>query len=113
MTLGRSGLLDPGLEVAVEGEDRAGQVAAAADELACDPYLHRLLTATQPAGDPVEPPRLPAGKTTVGIKRGPLDIVLGVDAVVTWSRFPIYLHKAEDRFAARAEQAFPGELDDF
>jgi len=56
MTLGRSGLLDPGLEVAVEGEDRAGQVAAAADELACDPYLHRLLTATQPAGDPVEPP---------------------------------------------------------
>ncbi len=53
----RRGLLDPGLELAVEGEDRAGQRAAAADELACDPHLHRLLAATQPAGDPVEPNR--------------------------------------------------------
>jgi len=26
--------------------------------------------------------------------------------------FLIYLHKAEDRYAALAEQAFPGDLDD-
>jgi membrane protein DedA with SNARE-associated domain len=42
--------------------------------------------------------------------RGPLDIILGVIAVVVVVGFLIYLHKAEDRYAARAEQAFPGEL---
>jgi len=45
--------------------------------------------------------------------RGPLDIVLGVIAVVIVVAFLIYLHRAEDRFAAHAEEAFPGELDDF
>lgn len=42
--------------------------------------------------------------------RGPLDIVLGAVAVAVIIGFLIYIHKAEDRYAARAEQAFPGEL---
>lgn len=42
--------------------------------------------------------------------RGPLDIFLGVIAVAVVLGFLIYLHKAEDRYAARAERAFPGEL---
>ena len=42
--------------------------------------------------------------------RGPLDIILGAIAVAVVIGFLIYLHKAEDRYAARAEQAFPGEL---
>jgi membrane protein DedA with SNARE-associated domain len=42
--------------------------------------------------------------------RGPLDIILGAVAVVVVIGFLIYLHKAEDRYSARAEQAFPGEL---
>lgn len=42
--------------------------------------------------------------------RGPLDIVIGAVAVLIVVGFLIYLHRAEDRFAARAEQAFPGEL---
>lgn len=45
--------------------------------------------------------------------RGPLDIILGVIAVVVVIAFLVYLHKAEDRFAERAEAAFPGDLDDF
>lgn len=44
--------------------------------------------------------------------RGPLDIVLGVIAVLIVVAFLIYLHRAEDRFAERAEEAFPGDLDD-
>src|SRR6185503_321847 len=31
------------------------QLAAAADELAADPYLHRLLVAAEPAPEPLEP----------------------------------------------------------
>ena len=42
--------------------------------------------------------------------RGPLDIILGAVAVVVVIGFLVYLHKAEDRYAARAEEAFPGEL---
>jgi membrane protein DedA with SNARE-associated domain len=42
--------------------------------------------------------------------RGPLDIILGAVAVVVVVGFLIYLHRAEDRYAARAEEAFPGEL---
>jgi membrane protein DedA with SNARE-associated domain len=44
--------------------------------------------------------------------RGPLDIVIGVIAVVIVIAFLVYLHKAEDRYATLAEQAFPGELKD-
>jgi membrane protein DedA with SNARE-associated domain len=47
---------------------------------------------------------------TVSRVRGPLDIVLGAIAAVVVVGFLIYLHKAEDRFAVRAEQAFPGTL---
>ena len=43
--------------------------------------------------------------------RGPLDIVLGAIAVLVVVAFLIYLHKAEDRYAALAEQAFPGSLE--
>jgi membrane protein DedA with SNARE-associated domain len=42
--------------------------------------------------------------------RGPLDIVLGATAVLVVVGSLIYLHTAEDRYAARAEQAYPGEL---
>jgi hypothetical protein len=42
--------------------------------------------------------------------RGPLDIILVAVAVIVVIGFLIYLHKTEDRFSARAEQAFPGEL---
>jgi hypothetical protein len=49
------GVLDPRVELAVELEDGAGEVAAAADELARDPYLHRLLGATKATGNTVEP----------------------------------------------------------
>lgn len=42
--------------------------------------------------------------------RGPLDIVLAAIAVAVVIGFLIYLHKAEDRYAARAEQAYPGQL---
>ena len=42
--------------------------------------------------------------------RGPVDIVLGAVAVAVVIAFLIFLHRTEDRFAARAEQAFPGEL---
>ncbi len=42
--------------------------------------------------------------------RGPLDIILGATAVAVVVGSLIYLHKAEDRYAAKAEQAFPGEL---
>ena len=42
--------LDPRLQLAVEGEDRAGEAAAAADELARDPHQHRLLAAARAGG---------------------------------------------------------------
>ena len=48
--------------------------------------------------------------TAVSHLRGPLDIILGATAVAVVAGFLIYVHKAEDRFALRAEQAFPGEL---
>jgi membrane protein DedA with SNARE-associated domain len=44
--------------------------------------------------------------------RGPLDIVLGVAAAVVVVGFLVYLHRAEERFAAKAEQAFPGKLEE-
>ena len=44
--------------------------------------------------------------------RGPLDIVIGAVAVLIVIAFLVYLHKAEDRYATLAEQAFPGELED-
>jgi membrane protein DedA with SNARE-associated domain len=43
--------------------------------------------------------------------RGPLDIILGAIAVLVVVASLVYLHKAEDRYAARAEQAFPGGLE--
>jgi len=43
------------VEVAVELADRATQRAAAAEQIACDPHLRRLLTAGQPPSHPVEP----------------------------------------------------------
>jgi membrane protein DedA with SNARE-associated domain len=44
--------------------------------------------------------------------RGPLDIILGAIAILIVIGFLIYLHKAQDRYAALAEQEFPGDLDD-
>jgi membrane protein DedA with SNARE-associated domain len=43
--------------------------------------------------------------------RGPLDVVLGAVAVLVVIALLIYLHKAEDRYASLAEQAFPADLD--
>lgn len=43
--------------------------------------------------------------------RGPLDIILGAIAVLVVVASLVYLHKAEARYAARAEQAFPGGLE--
>ena len=51
----RCALLGARLQLAVEGEDAAGQAPAAADELACDPDLDGLVGATQTAGHTVEP----------------------------------------------------------
>lgn len=53
----RCALLASRLQLAVEFEDAPGEAAAAADELAGDPDLHRLFAAAQPAGDSVEPKR--------------------------------------------------------
>jgi membrane protein DedA with SNARE-associated domain len=44
--------------------------------------------------------------------RGPLDIVLGAVAVLVVVGFLLYLRKAEERYAALAEQAFPSDLED-
>jgi membrane protein DedA with SNARE-associated domain len=44
--------------------------------------------------------------------RGPLDIVLGVVAAVVVVGFLVYLHRAEERFATRAEKEFPGSLEE-
>lgn len=49
---------------------------------------------------------------TVKHVRGPLDIVLGAVAVVVIIGFFIYLRRAEERYAARAEREFPGPLDE-
>ena len=38
--------------------------------------------------------------------RGPLDLVLAVDAVVVVIAGFLYLRRAEERYAARAEEAF-------
>ena len=54
---GRSCLVDLRLEFAVEGEDGAGEAAAAADELAADPHLHRLFLPCEPTAAAVEPDR--------------------------------------------------------
>jgi membrane protein DedA with SNARE-associated domain len=43
--------------------------------------------------------------------RGPLDIILGAIAVLVVIASLIYLHKAEDRYAGRAERAFPDDLE--
>ena len=42
--------------------------------------------------------------------RGPLDVFLGALALAVVAGSLIYLHKAEDRYAAKAEHAFPGDL---
>jgi len=44
--------------------------------------------------------------------RGTFDIVIGVVAVLVVVGFLLYLRKAEERYAALAEQAFPGDLED-
>lgn len=49
--------------------------------------------------------------STVKDVRGPLDIVLGVVATILIVGFLVYLRRAEDRYAARAEQEFPGPLE--
>lgn len=43
--------------------------------------------------------------------RGPLDIILAVVAVLVVIGFLIYLRRTEERYAARAEAAFPGDLE--
>ena len=43
---------------------------------------------------------------------GPLNIVLVLVAAILIIGFLFYLRAAEDRYAARAEQAFPGPLED-
>ncbi len=43
------------LQLAIELEDRAGEAAAAADELAGDPYLDALIVSSEPPREPVEP----------------------------------------------------------
>jgi hypothetical protein len=53
----RGCVVDARLQFAIEGEDAAGQVATAANELARNPDLHRLLGASQPTGHTVEPER--------------------------------------------------------
>ena len=45
------------VELAVELADRAGQCPAAADEVACDPHLRRLLAPGELSPEPVEPDR--------------------------------------------------------
>ena len=44
--------------------------------------------------------------------RGPLDIVIAILAAAVVIASLIYLHKTEDKYAARAEEAFPGELEE-
>jgi membrane protein DedA with SNARE-associated domain len=44
--------------------------------------------------------------------RAPLDIVLAAIAVIVVVAFLLYLRKAENRYAARAERAFPGPLEE-
>jgi membrane protein DedA with SNARE-associated domain len=43
--------------------------------------------------------------------RGPLDIIIAVVAALVVVASLVYLHKTEDKYAARAEAAFPGELE--
>jgi membrane protein DedA with SNARE-associated domain len=43
--------------------------------------------------------------------RGPLDIVLALIAIAIVAAFLLYLRKAENRYATRAERAFPGALE--
>jgi membrane protein DedA with SNARE-associated domain len=50
--------------------------------------------------------------TALNSIRGPLDVVLGALAVLVVIAFLVYLHRAEDRYAALAELAFPGPLED-
>src|SRR5207248_2122749 len=69
----RCALLGSRLQFAVELEEAPGEAAAAADELARDPDLHRLFAAAQPAGDTVEPER--------AVERAGRDRELRVDVV--------------------------------
>ena len=39
--------------------------------------------------------------------RGPLDIIIGIGAALVVVASLVYLHKTEDKYAARAEEAFP------
>ena len=45
------------VQLAVELDDRAGERAAAGEQIACDPYLRCLLASCELASDPVEPDR--------------------------------------------------------
>ena len=44
--------------------------------------------------------------------RGPLDIVIGTIAILVVIASLVYLHRAEDRYAERAEKALPRELEE-
>ena len=43
--------------------------------------------------------------------RGPLDIIIAIVAALLVVGSLVYLHKTEDKYAARAEEAFPDELE--
>ena len=43
--------------------------------------------------------------------RGPLEIIIAVAAALLVVASLVYLHRTEDRYSARAEEAFPGELE--
>ena len=43
--------------------------------------------------------------------RGPLDIIIAIVAALLVVGSLVYLHRTEDKYAARAEEAFPGELE--
>ena len=43
--------------------------------------------------------------------RGPLDIIIAIVAALLVVASLVYLHRTEDKYAARAEEAFPGELE--
>ena len=60
-------------EFAFELADRACQAAAAGDELAGDPHLHRLLAAGEPAADPLE--RIARSSAPGGDREGRVELV--------------------------------------
>src|SRR5712671_6512420 len=107
-----------------------------ADVRRLSPGTVRKFSARQPLGTrpcgawpqrprPSDPtfPQARAGATAIGLTyydigntarhfRGSLDILLGVVAVAVIVGFFIYARRAEDRYAARAEQEFPGPFEE-